>query len=119
MPHRAPLERTFEGFYRVDRARSRGTGGTGLGLSIVRHIATNDGGEISVDSTEGRGSGPTRDSYRMVNRRATNRATAVRTNTRTMRVNAAPQARSMAPSKGWRALMKICADSEVFVPLKR
>lgn len=50
------LERIFERFYRVDRARSRGTGGSGLGLSIVRHIATNHGGEVSVDSTEGRGS---------------------------------------------------------------
>ena len=50
------LERIFERFYRVDRARSRDTGGTGLGLSIVRHVATNHGGEVLVDSQEGLGS---------------------------------------------------------------
>ena len=50
------LDRVFERFYRVDRARSRGTGGTGLGLAIVRHVASNHGGEISVSSTEGKGS---------------------------------------------------------------
>ncbi len=52
----ASLERIFERFYRVDRARSRGTGGTGLGLSIVRHVATNHGGEVNVRSREGEGS---------------------------------------------------------------
>jgi two-component system sensor histidine kinase SenX3 len=50
------LERVFERFYRVDRARSRDTGGTGLGLSIVRHVATNHGGEVLVESREGEGS---------------------------------------------------------------
>ena len=50
------LDRIFERFYRVDRARSRETGGTGLGLAIVRHVATNHGGEVSVSSIEGEGS---------------------------------------------------------------
>ena len=50
------LERIFERFYRVDRARSRDTGGTGLGLAIVRHVANNHGGEVSVTSIEGEGS---------------------------------------------------------------
>ncbi|HVF33578.1 MAG TPA: ATP-binding protein, partial [Acidimicrobiales bacterium] len=50
------LERIFERFYRVDRARARDTGGTGLGLAIVRHVAGNHGGEVRVQSQEGRGS---------------------------------------------------------------
>jgi two-component system sensor histidine kinase SenX3 len=49
------LERVFERFYRVDRARSRQTGGTGLGLAIVRHVAQNHGGEVTVESHEGEG----------------------------------------------------------------
>ena len=55
IPHR-DLDRIFERFYRVDRARSRETGGIGLGLSIVRHVAANHGGEVLVSSTEGEGS---------------------------------------------------------------
>lgn len=50
------LDRIFERFYRVDKARSRETGGTGLGLAIVRHVATNHGGEVLVSSQEGEGS---------------------------------------------------------------
>jgi two-component system sensor histidine kinase SenX3 len=50
------LDRIFERFYRVDRGRGRDTGGTGLGLSIVRHIASNHGGDVLVESVEGEGS---------------------------------------------------------------
>ncbi len=50
------LERVFERFYRVDRARSRVTGGTGLGLAIVRHVAHNHGGTVVAISREGVGS---------------------------------------------------------------
>ena len=50
------LNRIFERFYRVDRARSREVGGTGLGLAIVKHLVQNQGGEIRVSSQLGRGS---------------------------------------------------------------
>jgi two-component system phosphate regulon sensor histidine kinase PhoR len=50
------LQRVFERFYRVDRARSREAGGTGLGLSIVRHIALLHGGNIEVESHAAEGS---------------------------------------------------------------
>jgi two-component system phosphate regulon sensor histidine kinase PhoR len=50
------LERLFERFYRVDRARSRELGGTGLGLAIVKHLARAHGGEVAVESRLGEGS---------------------------------------------------------------
>jgi len=53
---RNELDRIFERFYKVDKARVAGKGGTGLGLAIVRHIAESHGGRAWVESVEGDGS---------------------------------------------------------------
>ena len=51
--------RVFERFYRVDKSHTKLVGGTGLGLGIVKHGAAYHDAEISLESTEGKGTSVT------------------------------------------------------------
>jgi signal transduction histidine kinase len=49
------VERVFERFYKVDKARTSIGGGTGLGLSIAKRITEMYGGQIGIQSKWGQG----------------------------------------------------------------
>jgi len=49
------LERVFNRFFRLDRARSQDVPGTGLGLAIVMHLVRLHGGDIRAENRDGGG----------------------------------------------------------------
>ena len=50
------IPRLTERFYRVDAGRSRKLGGSGLGLAVVKHALQRHGGQLAIESEEGKGS---------------------------------------------------------------
>lgn len=53
---RDEFERIFDRFYRIDNSDTRRTSGSGLGLTLAREVVELHGGNIRVESTQGKGS---------------------------------------------------------------